>query len=32
VPLTAQTIDEYMGPILWAAKTGNLEQIRNMTC
>jgi alcohol dehydrogenase len=30
VPLTPETVDEYMGPILEAAKTGNLEGIRNV--
>ncbi len=30
VPLDSQSIDEYMGPILWAAKTGDLSQIKNM--
>ena len=30
VPLDAQSIDEYMGPILWAAKTGDFSLIRNM--
>jgi len=28
VPLTADMIDDYMGPILRAAKTGDLELIR----
>jgi alcohol dehydrogenase len=27
VPLTADMIDEYMGPVLWAAKTGDLSLI-----
>ncbi len=31
VPLTRDMIDQYMGPILEAAKTGNLELIRNVT-
>ena len=30
VPLTAEMVDEYMGPILEAAVTGNLEVIRNV--
>jgi alcohol dehydrogenase len=30
VPLTAATVDEYMGPILESARTGRLELIRNM--
>jgi alcohol dehydrogenase class IV len=30
VPLSPETVDEYMGPILEAAKTGNLEGIRNV--
>jgi alcohol dehydrogenase len=30
VPLTAEMIDEYMGPILEAARTGNLELIQNV--
>ena len=30
VPLTAETVDEYMGPILMAAKTGNLSLIRTL--
>ena len=30
VPLTASTIDTYMKPILLAAKTGNLDLIKNM--
>jgi len=29
-PLTAETVDEYMGPVLWAAKTGDLGSIRNV--
>jgi alcohol dehydrogenase len=31
VPLTADMVDEYMGPVLQAAKTGNLDQIKNVT-
>ncbi len=31
VPLTPETVDEYMTPILLAAKTGDLEGIRNVT-
>lgn len=30
VPMTAEMVDEYMGPILEAAKTGNLDLIRNV--
>jgi alcohol dehydrogenase class IV len=30
VPMTAEMVDEYMGPILQAAKTGVLEGIRNV--
>ncbi|MCP4399677.1 MAG: iron-containing alcohol dehydrogenase [bacterium] len=30
IPLTAETIDEYMGPILEAAKTGNISLIKNL--
>jgi alcohol dehydrogenase len=30
VPLSADTVDEYMGPILQAAKTGNVSLIKNM--
>lgn len=30
VPLTAEQIDQYMGPILSAAVSGDLSQIRNM--
>jgi alcohol dehydrogenase len=30
VPLTAEMVDEYMGPILEAAKTGDLGLIRNV--
>jgi len=30
VPLTAEMIDEYMGPVLQAAKTGDLALIRNV--
>jgi alcohol dehydrogenase len=30
VALTADDIDEYMGPILQAAKTGNLSLIKNV--
>jgi len=30
VPLTAELVDEYMAPILEAAKTGNLERVKNM--
>ncbi len=30
VPLASQAVDEYMGPILWAAKTGDFSLIRNM--
>jgi alcohol dehydrogenase len=31
VPLTAEMIDEYMGPILRAARDGNLELIKNVS-
>jgi alcohol dehydrogenase class IV len=30
VPLTAEMVDEYMGPVLEAAKTGNLSIIKNV--
>ncbi|MGM0365987.1 MAG: iron-containing alcohol dehydrogenase [Actinomycetota bacterium] len=30
VPLNAETIDEYMGPVLKAAKTGNLKTVKNL--
>jgi alcohol dehydrogenase len=30
VPLTAEMIDEYMGPILSAARDGNLDLIKNV--
>jgi alcohol dehydrogenase len=30
VPLTADMIDEYMGPVLWAAKTGDLSLINSV--
>jgi alcohol dehydrogenase len=30
VPLTAEMVDDYMGPVLEAAKTGNLAVIRNV--
>jgi alcohol dehydrogenase class IV len=30
VPLTAEMIDEYMGPVLRAARVGDLEMIRNV--
>jgi hypothetical protein len=30
VPLTAAMIDDYMGPVLEAAKTGDLSRIRNV--
>jgi alcohol dehydrogenase len=29
VPLTAERVDEYMGPILEAAKDGDLSRIKN---
>jgi alcohol dehydrogenase len=32
VPLTAEMVDDYMGPVLWAAKTGDLGGIRNVPC
>ena len=31
VPLTAEMVDEYMGPILQAARTGDLSLIKNVT-
>jgi hypothetical protein len=30
VPLTAEMVDEYMKPVLVAAKTGNLGTIKNV--
>ena len=30
VPLSAETVDEYMGPVLEAAKTGDFGLIKNM--
>jgi hypothetical protein len=30
VPLTAQLVDEYMGSIIEAATTGQLETIKNL--
>jgi alcohol dehydrogenase len=30
IPLDASLVDEYMGPILEAAKTGDLSLIKNM--
>jgi alcohol dehydrogenase len=30
VPLTADMVDEYMGPVLWAAKTGDLSLIKSV--
>lgn len=30
VPMTAEMVDEYMSPILWAAKTGDLDRIKNV--
>ena len=30
VPLSAETVDEYMGPVLEAAKTGDFTVIKNM--
>jgi len=30
VPLTAEMVDEYMGPVLQAAKTGDLGEVRNV--
>ena len=32
VPMTAEMVDDYMGPILQAAKTGVLAGIRNVAC
>ncbi|MBC8253769.1 MAG: iron-containing alcohol dehydrogenase [Ardenticatenia bacterium] len=31
VPLTADMVDEYMGPVLQAARTGNLDTIKNVS-
>ena len=31
VPLTATMVDEYMGPIVEAARDGNLEVIKNVS-
>jgi len=31
VPLTADMVDEYMGPVLQAARTGDLDLIKNVT-
>jgi alcohol dehydrogenase len=31
VPLTAEMVDEFMGPVLQAAATGDLAGIRNVT-
>jgi len=31
VPMTAEMVDDYMGPILEAARTGNLNLIRNVS-
>ena len=31
VPLTADMVDEYMGPVLQAARTGNLDTIENVS-
>lgn len=30
VPLTPELVDDYMGPVLQAAKTGDLSLIRNL--
>jgi hypothetical protein len=30
VPLTAEMVDRYMGPILQAARTGDLQRIKNV--
>jgi alcohol dehydrogenase len=30
VPLTAEMVDEYMGPVLFAARDGDLSQIKNV--
>jgi alcohol dehydrogenase class IV len=32
VPLTAEMVDEFMGPVLWAARDGDLSLIRNVSC
>ena len=31
VPLTAETVDEYMGPVLYAARSGDLSLIKNVS-
>ncbi|MBN2578612.1 MAG: iron-containing alcohol dehydrogenase [Pirellulales bacterium] len=31
VPLTAATVDEYLGPVLQAAKTGDFSLVKNLT-
>ena len=31
VPLTAELVDDYMGPVLEAARTGDLDVIRNLS-
>jgi alcohol dehydrogenase class IV len=31
IPLTAEMVDEYMGPILEAARDGNLKSIKNVS-
>jgi alcohol dehydrogenase len=31
VPLTAEMVDEYMGPVLEAARDGNLNAIKNVS-
>jgi alcohol dehydrogenase len=31
VPLTAEMVDAYLGPVLEAAKTGELSAIRNVS-
>ena len=31
VPLTAEMVDEYMGPVLEAGKTGDLNLVKNLT-
>jgi alcohol dehydrogenase len=30
VPLTAEMVDDYMGPVLEAGKTGDLSRVRNL--
>ena len=30
IPLSAETVDDYMGPVLEAAETGDFSRIKNM--